>query len=128
MPIYDYSCKECGASFEAIKAIIDSDEEECPECGAVAKKALAAPRVNVCGQDTRWIREAALMANPDGKPIDKEFRRNPTRDNYHEWLKVNKLRHLEDGEKCKPDPVDLSRVTDHVVKKHLERTKLSTKT
>jgi len=35
MPIYEFECCECGARFEMLRSISDSDGEvACPECGA----------------------------------------------------------------------------------------------
>jgi putative FmdB family regulatory protein len=35
MPIFEYSCPECGATFESLKFASEvSEETPCPECGA----------------------------------------------------------------------------------------------
>ena len=34
MPIYEFECDECGARFEMLRSISDSDSEvTCPKCG-----------------------------------------------------------------------------------------------
>lgn len=34
MPIYEYRCTKCGATFELLRRSSDSDDElRCPECG-----------------------------------------------------------------------------------------------
>ena len=41
MPIYTYSCKECGAEPEEIRPVAECEEDlECPECGGVAKRTI----------------------------------------------------------------------------------------
>ncbi len=42
MPIYEYTCKSCGALFEAMRRITDKDEDvKCPMC--YEKKAVRVP-------------------------------------------------------------------------------------
>ncbi|HOU15231.1 MAG TPA: zinc ribbon domain-containing protein [Anaerolineae bacterium] len=43
MPIYEYSCQECGARFDARRAMKDADAPiACPVCGAAkAKRGLS---------------------------------------------------------------------------------------
>ena len=42
MPIYEYLCDKCGASFELLRSMSLSDSDaSCPECGASAKKKLS---------------------------------------------------------------------------------------
>jgi putative FmdB family regulatory protein len=42
MPIYDYTCKKCGHSFEAL--VTGSMKAACPSCGsAQLKKGVSAP-------------------------------------------------------------------------------------
>ncbi|MBI3750251.1 MAG: hypothetical protein HY263_01175 [Chloroflexi bacterium] len=47
MPIYDYSCSNCGKVTEVIHGINDAGPRFCPECGAegTMRKALSAPAV-----------------------------------------------------------------------------------
>ncbi len=41
MPMYEYSCKECGEIFEKLVRLSDSDREiKCPKCGAYKTKRL----------------------------------------------------------------------------------------
>lgn len=41
MPLYDYTCPECGASFEAMRAIEKRAFAECPECGATSEREIS---------------------------------------------------------------------------------------
>lgn len=47
MPIYDYSCTNCGRVTEVIHGINDAGPRFCPECGAdgTMRKAVSAPAV-----------------------------------------------------------------------------------
>ncbi|MBU1636444.1 zinc ribbon domain-containing protein [bacterium] len=34
MPLYEFSCRSCGAKFDMLRRLSDKDEEvTCPECG-----------------------------------------------------------------------------------------------
>jgi putative FmdB family regulatory protein len=42
MPLYEYSCKKCDHTFEAL--VFDGDEVECPECrGRRVERLLSVP-------------------------------------------------------------------------------------
>ena len=44
MPIYKYQCRSCGAIFESLRGIDDSDDEvECPKCGRASPQRVFAP-------------------------------------------------------------------------------------
>ena len=50
MPIYEYSCEECGHEMEAMQKISDEALTECPACGKPAlKKMLSAPGFRLKG-------------------------------------------------------------------------------
>ena len=50
MPIYEYSCQECGHSLEAIQKLADAPLTDCPECGIAAlKKQISAPAFRLSG-------------------------------------------------------------------------------
>jgi putative FmdB family regulatory protein len=50
MPIYEYSCEECGHEMEAMQKISDKVLTECPACGKPAlKKMLSAPGFRLKG-------------------------------------------------------------------------------
>ena len=38
MPIYEYSCKACGCSFEKLVKSADENLPECPQCGSTEVK------------------------------------------------------------------------------------------
>ena len=42
MPIYEYSCPECGNQFELMRPFSDADEPAaCPRCGAAGQKLMS---------------------------------------------------------------------------------------
>ena len=50
MPIYEYSCQDCGHSLEAIQKLADAPLTDCPECGKAAlKKQVSAPAFRLSG-------------------------------------------------------------------------------
>lgn len=51
MPMYDYDCEHCGASFEALNKISERQSSQCPECGEVAVQRVSAPMVSLDGTD-----------------------------------------------------------------------------
>lgn len=40
MPIYEYRCDECGASFEVLQKMSDDPLEKCDACGGTLRKVL----------------------------------------------------------------------------------------
>jgi len=51
MPIYEYACKECNHSLDALQKIADAPLVDCPVCGKPSlKRLLSAPRFRLKGQ------------------------------------------------------------------------------
>jgi len=51
MPIYEYACKECEHSLDALQKIADALLVDCPACGRPSlKRLLSAPRFRLKGQ------------------------------------------------------------------------------
>ena len=49
MPLYEYECSHCHHRFEKIESFSASEKKECPKCGKVAKRLLAAPAIQFKG-------------------------------------------------------------------------------
>ncbi|HSG96419.1 MAG TPA: zinc ribbon domain-containing protein [Woeseiaceae bacterium] len=50
MPIYEYICKSCEHTFDALQKISDAPLVDCPDCGeASLQKALSAPKFRLKG-------------------------------------------------------------------------------
>ncbi len=50
MPIYEYACKKCDHTLDALQKISDDPLVECPECGEPElRKLLSAPRFRLKG-------------------------------------------------------------------------------
>ena len=51
MPIYEYACKKCDHSLDALQKMSDDPLVDCPECGEPAlRKLLSAPRFRLKGE------------------------------------------------------------------------------
>ena len=51
MPIYEYACKKCEHSLDALQKIADAPLVDCPACGKSSlKRQLSAPRFRLKGQ------------------------------------------------------------------------------
>ena len=50
MPIYEYACRNCDHTLDALQKISDDPLTDCPECGEPAlKRLLSAPRFRLKG-------------------------------------------------------------------------------
>ena len=51
MPIYEYACKKCSHTLDALQKLSDAPLIECPECGAPAlRRLISAPRFRLKGE------------------------------------------------------------------------------
>ena len=51
MPIYEYRCKSCDHSLDALQKMADAPLKDCPSCGEPSlKRLLSAPRFRLKGQ------------------------------------------------------------------------------
>ena len=41
MPLYEYRCPSCGASFELLASWSQADAQRCPECGTAAQRLVS---------------------------------------------------------------------------------------
>jgi hypothetical protein len=122
MPIYEMQCEDgsCGLVFETIANI--DEQVDCLRCGFSAKRLIAASGVNTANQDADWIRSVLDVVDKDSsKPETREFLKRPTRDNMHNWMRAEGVRHYEKGERKRPPEMDMSKVYDHVQREHAAR-------
>ena len=51
MPIYEYACKKCSHTLDALQKMSDEPLVDCPECGEPAlKRLISAPKFRLKGQ------------------------------------------------------------------------------
>ncbi len=49
MPTYEYACRDCGHTFDAVQSIHDDSLTTCPECGGNLRRVVAAVGVHFKG-------------------------------------------------------------------------------
>lgn len=53
MPIFEYQCRKCGHTFDALQKVSDGPLRKCPECGALKlQRLVSAPQFRLKG--TGW--------------------------------------------------------------------------
>ncbi|HUX08858.1 MAG TPA: zinc ribbon domain-containing protein [Acidobacteriota bacterium] len=63
MPIYEYTCKSCGAAFEVLQKIGERSAE-CPACGADAERVAASQVSVVASSEGAHQRESCDRSTP----------------------------------------------------------------
>jgi len=122
MPVYDYQCEDpdCGCEFEVIIGI--DELVDCPICGFNAKRLITASGVPLFNQDAEWIRSVTEVVDKEShNPAAIEFLRRPTRDNMHNWMRSEGIRHHERGEPLRPKVPDTSSIEHEVMRRYSER-------
>jgi DNA-directed RNA polymerase subunit RPC12/RpoP len=124
MILVDMECNSCGYRFEKF---IESDIVliPCPKCNHWAKRIFTMNKVNIA-LDTSWIKTVREVVDKDSKePHTVEFLKNPTRENYHKWMKKEGIRPLENGEKPKKrEKVDERKILKEVLEKDAKRRRI----
>jgi putative FmdB family regulatory protein len=64
MPTYEYTCRDCGHTFEIVQSMLDEALTMCPECGGSLRKVFAAPAISFKG--------SGFYATDHGKKADKQ--------------------------------------------------------
>ena len=49
MPTYEYTCRDCGHTFEIVQSMLDEPLTMCPECGGSLRKVFAPPAISFKG-------------------------------------------------------------------------------
>ncbi|MEA4858270.1 zinc ribbon domain-containing protein [Solidesulfovibrio sp.] len=99
MPLYDFRCRVCGRTFEAM-AKMDAGHSVCA-CGGTAERLLSVGRGYRADAD--WLPSVTAVVDRDSPaPHVRAFLAEPSRANYRRWLAGEKLRPLEDGESRRP--------------------------
>ena len=95
LKLWDFECKKCGI----FEDIIESEEDTTTcKCGAEVHKIFTPSGLYLGNQDAPWIRTVLDVVDKDDKsPHVQEFVKNPTRDNYHRWMKKEGIRPLDTG-------------------------------
>ncbi len=123
MPLYDYECRECGQVSEIIVAADDKRLQNCFKCGksSCAARIISVGSTYIGNQDATWLKCVPNVVGND-LPEEREFKRNPTRDNYRSFMRARNLRPFEPGEKPgRPAPVDTDALTRRLAEKHRKR-------
>jgi len=45
MPTYEYTCRDCGHTFDIVQKMTDEPLTVCPECGGTLRKVFAVPAI-----------------------------------------------------------------------------------
>ena len=68
MPLYEYECESCGATFEVIQKFSDQSVDTCRTCGGKVRRLLSAPAIQFKGTGwyiTDYARKGAKGADAD---------------------------------------------------------------
>lgn len=131
MILTDMECPECGFIEELL---IDPNEDKlnfCPRCGAVSKRIISLGRVYCSNQDAKWLKSVLdVVDKDDNRPHVRNFRENPTRENYKAWMRgegIKPLDYTDHGAPPvarKPEPVDHGKFVDYMMQKLQESRRL----
>lgn len=77
MPIYEYACKECSHTLDALQKLSDAPLVECPKCGKPAlRRLISAPHFRLKGNgwyETDFKKENQRnLLKSDSEPSKKE--------------------------------------------------------
>ena len=77
MPIYDYSCANCGHVVEVVHGVHQPGPTVCPECGGLLRKRISPPAIHFRG--TGWAKKDARQAAATraGKSEQRDGRTKP---------------------------------------------------
>jgi len=118
MILVDFECA-CGRVEEYL---VDSSvtKWKC-SCGKIAKKIISSSGVYLSNQDSPWVRTVLDVVDRDNPARHvQEFIKHPNRSSYNNWMKGEKLRPADRGEKVVRWDIDPSRHAELIMKKKMK--------
>jgi putative FmdB family regulatory protein len=67
MPTYEYTCRDCGHTFEIVQSMLDEPLTMCPECGGSLRKVFAPPAISFKGSGF-YSTDHGQKAKKSGEP------------------------------------------------------------
>jgi putative FmdB family regulatory protein len=67
VPTYEYTCRDCGHTFEIVQAMTDDPLTMCPECGGSLRKVFAPPAISFKGSGFYATDHGKKSKRPDGE-------------------------------------------------------------
>ncbi|MHC4266790.1 MAG: hypothetical protein ACYSUK_12795 [Planctomycetota bacterium] len=102
---------------------ITQHETETPscDCGGKFQSIISASSQYCANEDADWLKSIPEVVDPTTGRAAAECYKNPTRSNYKAWMKEAGIRPMEANEKMRPDPINMDKANDEVMRKHYER-------
>src|SRR5688500_19380279 len=77
MPTYEYTCRDCGHTFDIVQSMWDEPLTMCPECGGSLRKVFAPPAISFKGSgfyatDHGKKSKASAESRSDGEKSEKK--------------------------------------------------------
>lgn len=74
MPLYEFKCLRCGASFEVLQKVNDSPLKKCLKCGGNLEKVIYPPAIQFKGNGW-YVTDYALKKKPEKE--EKQTKEKP---------------------------------------------------
>lgn len=119
--LYNFQCQQCNQVSEHFFNMSDCPVTvQCKKCKGIAHKIISVSGPSLISESPDWIRSVLeVVEKGSDKQHCQEFLKDPTRDNYHKWMKGANVRHIEAGEKPgRPNSAPESSVITDMLMKH----------
>jgi putative FmdB family regulatory protein len=67
VPTYEYTCRDCGHTFDIVQSMTDDPLTMCPECGGSLRKVFAPPAISFKGSGFYATDHGKKSKKPDGE-------------------------------------------------------------
>jgi putative FmdB family regulatory protein len=66
VPTYEYTCRDCGHTFDVVQSMVDDPLTMCPECGGSLRKVFAPPAISFKGSGFYATDHGKRSRTPEG--------------------------------------------------------------
>jgi putative FmdB family regulatory protein len=77
VPTYEYTCRDCGHTFEIVQSMWDDPLTMCPECGGTLRKVFTPPAISFKGTGFYATDHGKRSKKPEGEGAEKKTAKEP---------------------------------------------------
>src|SRR5688500_4229771 len=104
MPTYEYTCRDCGHTFDIVQSMWDESLTMCPECGGSLRKVFAPPAISFKGSgfyatDHGKKSKTSAESRSDGEKSEKSEKSEKKPGESKEGAKTSDGQTSSDGSK-----------------------------